>query len=242
MALKTKEIAEKKMGGMSKTITPGNHKLKLNNLNLLRFNFMEADNGYYLVMNMETEPIANFEGFFIDPENEDKGRYEGQVGQVKTNKYFYKSATLPSGIEIDRDDEIIKQIKNICVETDCLNWLVNADGKYNTIEELVEGFNTDAPFKDKYLNVVVAGKEYMNKKQNVNWDLYLPKYVKGYNTYENVDTKTPALVPFNESKHVIRLATNDVNNFGNDTTLDSIPSDNDAPFETTVDSMPDFDL
>ena len=35
--------------------------------------------------------------------------------------------------------------------------------KYETIEELVAAFNDDYPFKDKWLNVCIGGREYLNK-------------------------------------------------------------------------------
>jgi hypothetical protein len=243
MALKTKEIAEKKSGNISKVIFPGQHKVKINNLELKRFNFMESEGGYYLVMNVETEPIgAGFEGFFIDPSDESKGRYEGQVGQVKTNKYFYKDTTLPSGVEISRDDEIIKQVKNICVQADCLDWLVNADGKFNTIEELIEGFNEAKPFGDNYFNMTIGGKEYLNKQNHYNYDLYLPKYKKGFTLYEAVGTTNSNLLPYNETEHVIKAEKQDVEGFSsNGNALSDLPTTDDVPFDTTGE-MPDFEL
>jgi hypothetical protein len=243
MALKTKEIAEKKSSGnLAKVIFPGQHKVKLNNLELKRFNFMESEGGYYLIMNIETEPIEGFEGFFIDPNDESKGRYEGQVGQVKTNKYFYKDNTLPSGVQISRDEEIIKQIKNICVETDCLDWLVKADGKFDTIEDLVEGFNKAKPFADKYMNMTIGGKEYLNKQNHYNYDLFLPKYKKGFTLYESATKEKSNLLPFNEEDHVQRAEKSDVGGFsGNGNTLSDLPTSAEMPFDTD-DTMPDFEL
>jgi len=243
MALKTKEIAEKKSGNIAKVIFPGQHKVKLNNLELKRFSFMEAEGGYYLVMNVETEPIGEgFEGFFLDPNDESKGRYEGQVGQVKTNRYFYKDNTLPSGVQIERDQEILKQIKNLCVEADCLNWLVNADGKYDTIEELVEGFNNDKPYANVYFNMVVGGKEYLNKQNHYNYDLYLPKYKKGYTLYEAASKTSSKLLPYSEAEHVIKAERTDVEGFSSseNDTLSDLPT-GEVPFDT-ADDMPDFDL
>lgn len=242
MALKTKEIAEKKGGSIAKVIFPGQHKVKLNSLELKRFNFMESEGGYYLIMNVETAPIGgDFEGFFLDPNDESKGRYAGQVGQVKTNKYFYKDNTLPSGVTINRDEEIIKQIKNLCVEADCLNWLVSVDGKFNTIEELVDGFNNDKPFGDKYFNMTIGGKEYLNKQNHYNYDLFLPKYKKGFTLYESADAKNSKLLPYSETEHVQKAENTTVEGFssGNDV-LNGLPT-NEVPFDTTGD-MPDFDL
>ena len=56
-------------GGLPKTIAPGEHTLRINSIELTRFAFMEADNGYYLMINVETKPVEGFEGFFINKES-----------------------------------------------------------------------------------------------------------------------------------------------------------------------------
>ena len=57
MALSTKDLQE---GGSSakKTISPGNHTLKINSVNLEKFKFKEG--GYHLILNLETEPLKDF--------------------------------------------------------------------------------------------------------------------------------------------------------------------------------------
>ena len=107
-------------GGLPKTIAPGEHTLRINSAELKRFPFMETDNGYYFILNVETKPIDGFEGFFIDKDDESLGRYAGQIGEVKTNRYYYKDGATKSGIIINRDMELLKQLKNLCVATESM--------------------------------------------------------------------------------------------------------------------------
>jgi hypothetical protein len=200
--------------GLPKTIVPGEHVVKINSITLTRYPFMEQDNGYYLVMNVEGEPIDGFEGFLIDPENPDKGRYAGQIGEVKVSKFYFKDGTTKTGRAVNRDEDILKQIKNICTVTYADKWFEDADGKFATIEEFVFGFNTQAPFKDKKIRMCIAGKEYENKQGYPAWGLHLAKgNASGYNM-QAADSKVSKLIKFNEVEHMERMSPAEVKNFG----------------------------
>lgn len=208
--LSTKGI---KISGLSKTIEPGVHVLKINGVRLVRFPFMESDEGYFLVLDVETRPIPNFEGFFINKDDESLGRYEGQIGQVKTNRYYYKDGVTKTDVTISRDTEILKQIKNICVVTDTVSWFEKADDKYETIEDFVEGFNKSGIFKNKYLNFCIGGKEYERDGGFTSYDLFIPKLAKGRVAFEPENVKVSKLMAFNQTEHVIRQEHKPVDSF-----------------------------
>jgi len=232
MAKEVKKISTKDVPttGLSKTISPGENIVKINSVKLQRFPFMETDQGYYLVLDVETAPIPDFEGFFLDKDDESKGKYEGQVGQVKTNRYFYKDGETKSGIKTNRDMDILKQIRNICVATDSIDWFTAADGKYETIEEIIEAFNTAAPFKDKYLRMCVAGKEFARDNGFIGYDLFLPKMERNKVAYEAVDAKPSKLITYDETKHLIKIESKAVSSFGEGTNLPTdIPDLSGAP-------------
>lgn len=211
--LSTKDVVENQGGGLPKTITPGKNTLKINSIELKRFPFMESDNGYFLFLNTETKPIDGFEGFLIDVNDESKGRYKGQIGQVKTNRYFYKDGETKSGIKVSRDMEILKQLKTLCKASGCLDWFTNADGKYETIEDFVEGFNNDKPFEDIYFDMVIAGKEFERQKSAyVGYDLFLPKGQKGKVVMEKAESSNSKLLEFDEDKMWIKLQPKDLDN------------------------------
>ena len=217
--ISTKDIASDEGGNLPKTIKPGKHTLKINNVVLKRYPFMEQDQGYYFIMNVETKPLENFQGFLIDQNDESKGRYEGQVGEIKTNRYFYKDGKTKSGIEVFRDEDILKQIRKISLAaTSNTKWLDSVDGKYETIEELVDGFNESGVFKGLYFDFCVAGKEYARKNSEyTGYDLYIPKLTRETVGFELENAPTSRLVQFNESEHWITLESKPVEAFGSPT-------------------------
>lgn len=181
---------------VSKTLLPGNSVCKINSINLEEFKFKQG--AYQLILNLESSPITeqNFEGFFIDKEDESQGRYLGQVGRVRAHKYPYSDFVTTNGDQISRDQEIMKFVKRVCEATGCIKWFEEADDKFDTIEQFIEAFNTDAPFKDKYLAFCLNGKEYKNKAGYTNYDLFLPKFSKEGVAFEPVDAKISKLIKF----------------------------------------------
>lgn len=237
MSLSTKEV-KTGGGGLPKTIAPGQHNLKINSVELKRYSFMEKDNGYYLILNVETEPIEGFEGFFIDVNDESKGRYAGQIGQIKTNAYYYKDGETKSGIKVNRDMEILKQLKNICIASDKESWFdKDADGKFDTVEDFVEGFNKAGITKDKLYKFCVAGKEFERNNGYTGYDLFLPKLTRGTVAFEAANSKISKVIPFNESTMHEKLTPKEVNNFGDDDLSSSTASGDDL-----LDGAPEFDL
>ncbi len=78
--LNTKDI--KTGGGVAKTLQPGNQQCKINSVELEEFKFKEG--GYHIMLNMESVDMGpDYQGFFINKDNESLGRYKGQVGKVK---------------------------------------------------------------------------------------------------------------------------------------------------------------
>jgi hypothetical protein len=217
MGLSTKEIKTGE-GGIPKVIAPGDHVLKINKVELKRWPFMDADDGYFFVLHTETEAIEGFEGFFFDKDDESLGRHSGQIGQIKTNRYYYKDGETKSGIQISRDTEILKQIKNICMAADALEWFDKVDNKFNSIEEFVEAFNTKAPFKDKFFNICVGGKEFERKNGYIGHDLFFPKGEKGKVVLEGKDSAVSKVLAYNESKHLMKIDAAKVSSFTGDET------------------------
>jgi hypothetical protein len=199
-------------GGGAKTIQPGNHRLKINSIELKQWPFMKEKNAYHLILNVETEPIKDFEGFFIDPQDESKGRYAGQVGQVKTNRYYYADGTTKGGTPVYRDPEILKMLKSLCNYLDMNDWFLSVDNKYETIEEFVEALNTDAPFAGKFAEFCVAGKEYYRNNGYLGYDMYLPK-PKGA-LLPIAFKANDKVIPYSEAAHLVKAEPKEVNSFG----------------------------
>jgi hypothetical protein len=213
-------------GGV-KTIAPGNLVLKINSLVLEDFRFL--DNAYHLILNVETEPIAGFEGFMIDKDDESKGHYEGQIGRVKASQYAFADGETKSGIKIQRDRSILIFLQNLSKTLGFNEWFVGENDKHKTIEDFVNAFNKEGLFQDKYLEFCVAGKEYLNKSGYTNYDMYLAKAEKGKYAYGEIEQGK--VLVYDEAKHLKKLEVTEVKKFGDD-----------DDFSTTTKSSSDFNL
>jgi hypothetical protein len=211
--LNTKDI---KTGGGSatpKTLQPGNQAITINKVELEDFKFKPG--AFHLLFHCEGEPILeDFEGFFINKDEPSLGRHAGQVGRIKAGQYAFADGTTKSGIEVSRDTDIMRYLKNICIELGCVDWLELQDGKHPTVQSLIAQFNSDAPFKGKWLNVCLAGKEYLNKEGYTNFDLFFPKFSKAGIPFESVEKVTKSkLAKFNTDDHIIKKVVEDVKGF-----------------------------
>ena len=241
MGLNTKNVkAGSGSGSLLKNILPGEHEVKVTSLELKRFPFMEKDNGYYLVMNVETRPVGgNFEGFLIDSNDESKGRYEGQIGAVKMNKWYYKDGTTKSGVFISRDDEMLKALKRLCVAAGAEKWFdVDINEKYDTIEELIEGYNTTSPARDNFVRMTIAGREYQKTNGYIGYDLFLAKVAPRTVNIEAVDANPSTLVKYSETEHLEKFVPQEVQGFADDATDPAVGSD----FDADLSGAPDFEL
>lgn len=217
--ISTKNIKTESGGGIQKSIQPGNHLCKILSVGLEEFKFKE--NAYHLKMYLETMPIeGDFEGFFIDKNNESLGRHKGQVGWVRASEWAFADGTTKSGVEVSRDQDILKFIKTLCQAIGKKEWLIAQDDKHETIESLVEAFNNEAPFKDIFLNWCIGGKEYQNKQGYTQYDLFLPKFSKTGVPFEAKDAVPSKIVKFKESEHIRKAKVNNVTEFGGSDTTD----------------------
>ena len=214
MALSTTDLKEGG-SGLPKTIAPGNYTLKIKSVTLEEFKFIP--NAYHLMINVETEPIEGFEGFLIDKDNESLGRYAGQIGRVKASQYAFADGKTKTGIEVQRDRSILIFLQKLCKTLSMNDWFVAQDGKHDTIEELVQAFNNDMPFKDKYFDACVAGKEYEGKSGYTNYDMWFPRDGKGIYA---IAAKGGSVLPYNETEHLKKMETKTVSSFGDDDDLD----------------------
>jgi hypothetical protein len=175
MALSTTDLGTGT--GMPKTIAPGNNVLKINSIHLEDFSFIEG--AYHMMLNVETPPIDDFEGFLIDKDDESKGHYAGQIGRLKASQYAFADGETKSGVKIQRDRAILIFLQNLSKTLGFNEWFVGENDKHSTIEDFVNAFNKAGLFQDKYLEFCVAGKEYLNKSGYINYDMYLAKSEKG---------------------------------------------------------------
>ena len=212
--------------GLPKTISPGNHKLKINSIMLEDFQFI--DGAKHLILNVETEPIEGFEGFMIDKDDESKGRHAGQIGRIKASQYAFADGQTKSGIQIQRDRSILIFLQNLCKSLGINDWFLDQDGQHECIEDFISAFNKTAPFKDVYLEFCVAGKEYTGKSGYTNYDLFLPKADKGKYAFGEVEEGK--VITYNEALHLKKAENKEVKSFGQDDDDLSVPTRSSSDF------------
>ena len=227
MGLSTKDLVTSGGGGLPKTISPGNNRLKINKLELEDFSFIEG--AKHLLLHVETEPIDGFEGFWIDKDNEGLGRHAGQVGKVRASMYAYADGVTKGGIKIERDKSLMLFLKSLCNNLGISQWFESQDDLHATIDDFIIAFNKSAPYKDIYLNFCVAGREYIDKNGYTNYNLYLPKADKGKYAYGEIEQGK--VLVYDEAKHLKKLEVTEVKKFGDD-----------DDFSTTTKSSSDFNL
>ena len=96
-------------------------------------------------------------------------------------------------------------------------------------------FNADKPFKNKFVKMCVAGREYMNKAGYINFDLYLPRAGRGQVSIESAEKEGSKLIAFDSEAHIKKAKTESVTSF-------SAASDDDLDVPTTSKVSSDFDL
>src|SRR5690606_1776958 len=93
---------------VSKTLTPGLLTVKINSITLTPG---YQANSYRVHLNIVgPDQGSDFEGFFIDPTNPSMGRHKGQVGRVKLSAYDYADGVTKTGIEVSRDQSILRDL------------------------------------------------------------------------------------------------------------------------------------
>jgi hypothetical protein len=192
MSLSTKNVSlESKI---SKTIKPGNVRARIYDLQLV--NGYNPDS-YHLTMFVETEPIEGFEGFFIDKDDQSKGRYDGQIGRIKYSQWAFEDKTLPSGVQINRDHSIIKALLIISKAANKLDEIHALTEE--TIEEYVKAASKFL-VGDTYYEMCVAGKEYVDKNGYTQHDLFFPK---SDGKISFISQEADDVLIFNSDKHIV---------------------------------------
>ena len=105
---------------------------------------------------------------YKDMNDQSKGRYDGQVGRVRITPYPYKDASLPSGVEVSRDHEILKS----------MIFLSEQLGKRDQLDAIeadsIEAFMTKAGAlfaNSDFFNACIGSRQWENKDGYINDDL-----------------------------------------------------------------------
>ena len=182
-------------------ITVGNQKVKINKITFDQTPYDK--DAYNIVLHVESEPVTGeFEGFLVDSTDQNGPRYKGQVGRVRLSPFAYKDATLPSGREVTRDQEVLKGMIFLSEVLDKRDELDNIEA--DTIEEFMVSANNMLS-GDTYINACIGGREWENKEGYINFDLFLPRNSKDGVALESLNNDNSRLYTFSKSEHVREL-------------------------------------
>ena len=198
--LSTKNLTDKKV---SKVLEPGNHIVEIVTVKLESSPFREG--ALHLNLNCQGPDLGkDFEGFHIDMNDPNKGRYTGKAGRIRCNAFPYSDGETKSGIKVYRDKDILKVLKNLCAAMGISSWFDDQDGKHDTIEQFVEQFDKDRPFADKKLRMCIGGREYQSRQGYTNYDLHIAKPSRGNYGYESVKVpeENSKVIKFDPSIHI----------------------------------------
>lgn len=220
--LSTKDIKTEGGSSIPKTLQPGNHTVTIYKVSLEEFKFKPG--GLHVMLHVVGPDMGDdFEGFWVDKNDESLGRFKGQVGRVKASEWAFADGTTKSGIVVNRNNDMLKFLKTLCVEIGAVEWLDQQDGKHATIESLFEAFDNEKLFANKELNVCIGGKEYLNKEGYTNFDLFFPRAGKQGVPFEAVGKKISKVATFDDKEHVRRKSVEEVKSFGADSNEGSGP-------------------
>jgi hypothetical protein len=194
-----------------KTLSPGEHTLKINSIALESVSYKAG--AYHLMLNVEGPDMGpSFEGFLLDKDKPNGGRYKGQIGKVKFGFYPFSDGETKTGIKINRDLSILRAVQQLCIAGNKLEWFEEADGKFATIEEFVKGANVVLA-DGTLFNMCVNGKEYESKGY-INYDLFLPKSSKDAYALESASASPSKLIKYNPELHIKKIKVENVESFG----------------------------
>lgn len=213
--LNTKDIKGGGPAGPDKGLKPGNHQCKINGLSFEEPSYKAG--ALQVTLHLEGPDLGpDFVGFPVNKDQPELGNHKGATGRVKASEWAYADGTTKTGVEISRDQEILKFLKTLCMAlgSKALKWLEDQDNKHDTIQSLLSAFNNDQPYKDTYLNFCIGGKEYKNKQGYLAYDLFLPKFSKIGVPFEMLGTKPSKLLKYNDNDFLKKLKVTDVQEFG----------------------------
>jgi hypothetical protein len=203
--LSTRNVKESAgTGRINSKMGPGNVTAKINSVELTE-GYNHANTGAYnLVLNMETQPIGpEFEGFLLNKDNPNGGRYLGQVGRVKFQYHSFEDGVTKTGIQKNRDNDILNAVTRIA------NALGLREDLDNTVDAAAISRIEELPaiatqvFRGKYLDLCVAGRGYKDKGGYTAYELFLPYPRQGKISYEAAGAKSGNLYAFTETAHII---------------------------------------
>lgn len=187
-----------------KTITPGNQVVKITGVHFYKG---YKDEELNVVLDVEGEPLAEpFEGFLINKDKPELGRHAGQVGRVKLQRNAFNNKEYVNGQWVDstkntpaaptacRDGKIVYAFNMLFKE--CGKKLSDLGESFENWQEFEEIFNKKNPLKDIWFEMAIGAREYYNKENYKNYDLFILPRTNTEKAYKLADNTLVDIVHF----------------------------------------------
>lgn len=199
-----KEQVMKEKVNLNKSLTPRSEVCTIHGLTF-KHNDYNGQDGYDVSLVLEGKDLTShgFEGFLIDQNNPELGRYKGPIGTVKLSQFTFVTKVWAGkngkpDNEVDRDTAIVLELGKIAKIVNKVDELFSGDSP--NIEAVIE--KASRVFAGTKINVTIGGKEY-EKNGYSRYELFLVKPDKNFFNMEEPG-KTPSyLQKFDPVKHLI---------------------------------------
>ncbi len=203
--LSTRNVKESTGSGKTNAkLQPGNHTVKIHKLWLKEgYNFQQT-RAYHVILDVEGAPVGDgFEGFLVNKDEPNGPRFLGQVGNVKLGYYAFDDGVTKTGIQKNRDNDILAAIVKLAntlgVRSE-LDDTIDA-AAISRIEDLMPV--ATQVFRGKWLDTCIAGRGYKDKNGYTAYELFLPYGKEGKIPYEAQGAKSGKLLTFDQNAHII---------------------------------------
>ena len=182
--------------GFKKTLSPGNHLVKIYDL--------ELSKGYnpgsiQVILRVEGPDMGpDFDGFLKDRNEPNGPKHAGQVGRVRLAPYAFEDRVLKHGSTQTRDQAMLIALDRLSTSAGVKDVVQNIEAQ--TIEEL---FHKAKVFLvGRSINTCIGSKIYTNKSGYKENDLFLPRAQGNKYPHTPADDAS-SLLQFNEAEHII---------------------------------------
>jgi len=203
---------------LNKVLSPNTTFASITDMTLEKPGYQSDENPLIITVSLEGPPLENFEGFFIDKNDESKGRHRGQVATVQT-EYAFKDYTFKDKL-YERDQQIFKWLNDFAIDLGQWDKIKGNLENVNSIEEYFNGIKKYLIGKKGFFTI--AGKEYKKEgNEFINHRLFFPKRTAKASPYVGAasqhDPYPGNLVVFDPNVHIKKLVNKDNEDLLNET-------------------------
>lgn len=196
--LSTKNLPAESGSFIKKTLSPGNHVVRLYDIQLEPGYKPESLQLNLHVVGPDMGP--DFDGFLVDKNNPNGAKFAGQVGRVKHGYYAFEDGVTKTGKAVNRDQSILQAIDRLATALGVREKVSEINA--NTIEQFVAQAKPHL-CNGSLLEMCIAGKEYTNKGGYKDFGLFMP-YAKDKKYPYGTAGAANSVITFDPNNHIVK--------------------------------------